>query len=97
MNMNPYVMEMEARQKQWEMATGIRSPKKLRPSIYHRIRSWFTTPPPLETGAESLPPNIVPYRSGNSNLVFLQLYRGRRPKGCHSRPGRGLSRHGFRN
>lgn len=27
MNMNPYVMEMEARQKQWEMATGIRSPK----------------------------------------------------------------------
>lgn len=96
MNMNPYVMEMETRQKQREIASWVQSPKKIRPSIYHRIRSWFSDPPPVETEEKSTPA-IVPHRSGNSKLVFLQLYRRRRSKRCHSGHNRVSIRHGFRN
>lgn len=97
MNMNPYAMEIVARQKQREIATGIRSPNPLRPSFTHRIRSWFTSESSLKVRRESSPSKIVPYRCRNSNLVFLQLYRGRPSRGNHRRNGRDLSRPGFRN
>lgn len=81
-DLNPYVLEMNIRQKRRDIAACDRSPKKTRPSIYHRIRGWFTKSPPDGSKMKSPPPEIVPYRSPDSNLVFLQLYRGQRRTGC---------------
>lgn len=83
-DLNPYTLEINIRQRRREIAACHRSPKKIRPSLYHRIRGWFTQAPPIPSEVESPPPEIVPYRSPDSNLVFFQLYRGRRRTGSHT-------------
>ncbi|SMO80271.1 hypothetical protein SAMN06264849_10892 [Melghirimyces algeriensis] len=75
MLVDPYLLQIESRKKHAEMIESRTIPKQARPSIYHRIRCWFTQTPPLVREQKNPAPEIVPFPPKPSNLHFLKLYQ----------------------
>ncbi|PTX58136.1 hypothetical protein C8P63_11810 [Melghirimyces profundicolus] len=88
MYFHPYLLQLEHHRIHREMTDDRSIPKKARPSLYHRIRWWFLEERLSKTKGLRRPPEVVPYRPTESNLVFLQMYRGYRGhrKHRHRRP-----------
>ncbi|MFC4075455.1 hypothetical protein [Salinithrix halophila] len=76
---NTYDLELYIHQKQEELSSCL-IPKKIRPSLFHRICKGlgFAKEPPAPASQPALPAKIQGTATA-SNLVFLNLHRKRNP------------------